>query len=91
MITAAAWAEVDNELYFRILAAVAVADVLTVALQPFLARSSRSTSVHHVRLLVEPGGERDVDVEAPTFAAAVAKAVTGAEQNGSRVVRIERV
>jgi drug/metabolite transporter (DMT)-like permease len=91
MIAAAAWAEIDdNELYYRILGALVVADVLTVVLQPVLARAGRVATVHRLRLLVEPGGERELDVEAPTFAAAVARAVAGAEQNGSRVLRIER-
>jgi hypothetical protein len=91
MIAAAAWAEIDdNELYYRVLGALVVADVLTVVLQPVLARAGRVVTVHRLRLLVEPGGERELDVEAPTFAAAVARAVAGAEQNGSRVLRIER-
>jgi hypothetical protein len=90
MIAAAAWAIDDNELYYRILGALVVADVLTVVLQPVLARAGRVATVHRLRLLVEPGGERELDVEAPTFAAAVARAVARAEQNGSRVLRIER-
>lgn len=90
MIGTGAWAEVDHELYFRILGALVVTDVLTVALQPILARSVRPTSVHALRLFVDPGGERELEVAAPSFAAAVAKAVADTEQNGTRVLRIER-
>jgi hypothetical protein len=94
MLTVAIWAEIeDNEIYFRVLGALAVADVLTVTLQPVLARMGVGTAptIHHLRLLVEPGGESERDVEASTFAGAVAKAVTSAERNGARVVRIERL
>ena len=91
MVAAAPWAQVDDERYYRVLAALAVLDVLTVALQPFLARADRVTTAYRLRLLVDPGGERELEVDAPMFATAVATAVKAAELNGSRVLRIERV
>lgn len=93
MVTLATWAEINRELYFRVLGALAVADVLAVALQPILARlrAPRTARVQRLRLLVEPGGELEVELEAPSFAAAVEKAVTATERQGHRVLRIERV
>jgi FtsH-binding integral membrane protein len=91
MVAVAAWAQIDRELYFRVLGAVVVADALAVALQPILARTGRTRTVHRLRLLIEPGGERTVEVEASSFAAAAAKAIAAVERNGTRVRRIERV
>lgn len=93
MMTVAAWTDIGNQVYYRVVAALAVADVLTVTLQPVLARMrvGAAPAVHRLRLLTEPGGERDVDVEASGFAAAVEKAVAAAERTGERVVRIERL
>ncbi len=93
MMTVAAWADVGNELFYRVVGALAVADLLTVTLQPVLTRlrAGAAPNVHHLRLLVEPGGEREVDVDASSFAAAVAKAVAGRERAGERVVRIDRL
>ncbi len=93
MVTVAAWAEVDHQLYYRVLGALVVADVLTAALQPILARlgAEQPPAVHRLRVRVEGGAELEFAVEAPTFATAVGKAIATAEQRGGRVVRIERV
>jgi hypothetical protein len=93
MITFGAWAEVGDQMYFRVLAALVVADVLIVALQPILARvgAEQPPVVHRLRLQVEGGGELELDVQAPSFATAVGRAIATAEQKGGRVVRIDRV
>lgn len=91
MVAIAVWAEVGLELYFRVLGALVVADALAVVLQPILARTSRAPEVHRLRLLVDPGGARVVEVEATSFAAAVAKAIGTAERNGARVREIVRI
>jgi peptidoglycan/LPS O-acetylase OafA/YrhL len=90
MATAGMWGEIERAPYFRVLGALVVADVLTVALQPILARGARVSTVYRLRLLADPGGKREVEVAAPTFAAAVARAVADAERDGGRILRIER-
>jgi hypothetical protein len=93
LMTAAVWGDIGNQVYYRVVAALAVADLLTVTLQPVLARMSAGAApeVNRLRLLVEPGGEREVDIEAASFATAVERAVAAAERTGARVVRIERL
>jgi Kef-type K+ transport system membrane component KefB len=93
LMTAAVWGDIGNQVYYRVVAALAVADLLTVTLQPVLARMSAGAApeVNRLRLLVEPGGECEVDIEAASFATAVERAVAAAERTGARVVRIERL
>lgn len=93
MVATAAWAEISAGLFFRVLGALAVADVLTVALQPILARTAAAptTAVHHLRLVVDTGAERDLQIEAPSFATAVERAIAVVEDEGETVERIERV
>ncbi|MGZ4379083.1 MAG: hypothetical protein ACXVRY_13455 [Gaiellaceae bacterium] len=93
MVTVAAWAEVGHQMYYRVLAALVVADVLAAALQPILARlgAEQPPVIHRLRLYVQGGAELELTVEAPSFATAVGKAIATAEQKGGRVVRIERV
>lgn len=92
LATVAAWAEIeDSLLYFRILAAVAVLDVLLVVLQPVVALARPRGDVHRLRLTVDPGGELETTIEATDFAAAAARAIRTAERDGRRVVRLERV
>jgi hypothetical protein len=90
MAAVAAWAEIDDSLYFRLLAALAVLDVLLVALQPLLALARPRGRVHRLRLVVEPGGETELSIEAADFAAAATRAIRAAERGGGRVLRIER-
>jgi hypothetical protein len=92
MVTVAAWAEVGHQMYYRVLAALAVVDVLAAALQPILARlgAEQPPVIHRLRLHVEGGAELELAVEAPSFATAVGKAIATAEQKGGRVVWIER-
>lgn len=91
LVTAGAWAEIDRQGYFRIVAALAVLDALLVALQPILALTRPVGGVHRLRVLAEPGGEIVATVEAADFAAAAAKAIRAIERNGGRVLRLERI
>lgn len=92
MLAAGIWSGTEREGYFRALGAIAVADVLAVALQPILARlrSRDRADLYELRLQLEPERTLDLEIEASTFARAVAQAVTIAEREG-RVLRIELV
>jgi hypothetical protein len=91
MVSVAAWAQFEDAVYFRILGALAVLDLLTVALQPVLALARSRSEVHHLHLVVDHGEAIETDVEAVDFAAAAARAIREAERDGRRVVRIARV
>lgn len=91
LAAAAAWAEIENERYFRIVGALTVLDVLVVALQPVLALARPAGRPHALRLLVEPGGTIETTVEAADFATAAARAIRAAERRGGRVERLERL
>lgn len=90
----AAWAEVeDNEIFYRSLAALAVADVLATVLQPVLRRAGRETRRRDrfsVRLVTADGRELERTLDAPDFAAAVAQAIRETERTGETVTRVER-
>ncbi len=90
LATVAAWAEIDDSLYFRIVAALAVLDVLLVVLQPVLALARPRTTVHRMHLVVESAEDIETAIEAVDFAAAAAKAIRSVEQTGHRVLRVER-
>ena len=91
MAAAAAWAEIDSETYFRLLAAGAVADVLLVALQPIVRRmgAPRGRPAFALRLEGRDGASREVEIEGRDLADAVARAVRAAEREGVDVARIE--
>jgi hypothetical protein len=91
MASIAAWAEVEHQVYFRLLAALSVLDVLLVALQPLLGRLGRVRTVYRLRIFVEPGDASELEVEGADFAAALAQAVRRKERDGARVSRIERL
>ncbi|MFL5953975.1 MAG: hypothetical protein ACJ76I_07690 [Gaiellaceae bacterium] len=79
--------EIDHHSYYRVLGAVAVIDVLLLALAAVLRRGvGPIAQAHRIRV----NGEL---VEAPgrDFAAAVAEAIRKAESDGQIVKRIERV
>lgn len=90
LVTVAVWAEIESQGFFRALAALAVLDVLIVALQPLLAARASTRVVHGIRLVVEPSDVIETTVEAPDFATAVATAIRDAERAGQRVVLVER-
>jgi len=91
LATVAAWAEIDDSLYFRIFAALAVLDVLLVVLPPVLALARPAGAIHRVRIVAEPGEEIEITIEAADFAAAAARAIRTVERDGRRVLRLERV
>lgn len=91
LISAGAWATIDRQGYYRVVAALAVLDVLLVVLQPILALTRPATSIHRLRVVVEPGGAVDTEVEAPDFAAAAAKVIRAQERDGCHVLRLERL
>lgn len=90
MAAAAAWAEVGDPVYFRILGALAVLDVLLVVLQPVLALSRPRLATYRLRVVVEPDEELETEVEARDFAAAASRAIREAESGGRRVLRVGR-
>lgn len=87
----AVWAEVDSQLFFRLLGAAAVLDVLLVVLQPVLALMRRAERSYVLHLRFDPPAELDVTVEAPRLSRAVARAIERAEAAGRRVVAVELV
>jgi hypothetical protein len=85
MVTAAVWLEVEDETFYRILGAAAVADVLVVVLQPILRRLAG------VAPRDEPRAERLVFVLAGAPSPeAVEEARSALERGGARVERVER-
>ena len=87
----AVWVDPQSQIYFRILGALAVLDVLLVALQPVLALGRPRGDVYHLRVGLERGEELETDVEAPDFAAAASRAIRDAERSGHPVRRVARV
>lgn len=79
-------AEIDSESYYRFLGAVAILDVLLVALVAVLRRGGGPANRTH-RLRVDG---RLVESPGRDFAAAVANAIRAAEHEGTTVRRIER-
>jgi hypothetical protein len=91
MVSVAAWAQFEAAAYFRILGALAVLDLLTVALQPVLALARSRREVHHLRLVMDHGEEIETDVEAVDFAAAASRAIRDTERSGRHVLGVGRV
>ena len=95
MASAAAWAEIDEAGFYRVLGALAVVAVLVTLLQPILRKTtaprSPRTGGFRLRLTLADGSEVEREDGDGDFAEAVAKAVRRAEREGSRVVRIERL
>ena len=91
MAAVAAWAEIGSPVYFRVLGALAVLDVLLVLLQPIIALARPRGDVYHLRLAVDRGDELERDVEAADFAAAASRAIRELEREGCRVRRVARV
>ena len=92
MATAAAWGEIDSSVYYRFLGAIAVLDVLVVALQPILSAGRRERRSYALRVTLAGGEEISTSIEAADFAAAAANAIRAAERNGgsARAVTLER-
>jgi MFS family permease len=95
MASAAAWAEIEEAGFYRVLGALAVVAVLVTLLQPILRKTtaprSPRTGGFRLRLTLADGREIERANGGGDFADAVAKAVRGVERHGSHVVRIERL
>lgn len=94
LATFAIWQEVDDETFYRALAALAVLNVLLVVVQPLLRRLAgpvASAATYGLRIAFEPDGVEEVETSGSDFADAVARSVRRLERGGRRVVRIERV
>lgn len=91
MISVAAWEEIDRQSYFRVVAALAVIDLLLVVLQPILALARPAARVHRLRMVVEQDTAVETAVKAADFASAAAKAIRAQERGGRRVMLVERV
>ncbi len=95
MASAAAWAEIDDSGFYRVLGALAVVVVLVTLLQPILRKTTAPrmppTGGFRLRLTLDDGRELERENSGEDFADAVANAVRRAERDGSRVRRIERL
>lgn len=86
MATAAAWSEIDSSVFYRLLGAIAVLDVLAVALQPILTAARRDRHSYSLRLTLAGGEEVSTTLDAGDLASAAAKAISRAERGGGRVL-----
>jgi hypothetical protein len=89
MFTALLWTHSGAHGYARLLGALAVLDLLIVALQPILARARPLEAFYRLRIVVEPAETLELDIEAIDLATAAAKAIRTVEHNGRRIVRLE--
>ena len=89
MATAALWAETERSGYLRLLGALAVLDVLLLALQPLLVRLRREQAERPLRIADTSGHTVDVAVRSASLADAVARAIRSVESEGAHVRTIE--
>ena len=89
MAAVALWTETERSGYLRVLGALAVLEVLLVALQPVLLRLRREQVEWPLRIADTSGGTADVSVRATSLADAVASAVRSAERSGRSVRTLE--
>jgi hypothetical protein len=96
LVSLAAWQEIDDGGFYRIVGALAVAELLVILLQPILRRTGGGTTapsgvpVFEFNVTLADGREVPGDRPAKDFATAVASAISEVEGSGGRVVRIER-
>jgi MFS family permease len=88
MLSAIVWAEIDSEGIGRVFGALAVLDVLLVALQPVVARARRAVAFE-LTAVVAPNERVVVHVEAEDLPSAAAKAIRRLERAERRVLRLE--
>ncbi len=74
-LTAVLWAEIDSAGVARVLGSMLVLDVLLVALQPILARARPAQRAQRIRVELESGDAVELEIEAPSRAAAAARAI----------------
>jgi hypothetical protein len=89
MVTVLLWVQIGGGSYVRLLASLAVLDLLAVALQPILARIRPLGAPHTIRIVVEPGKTLQLNVEASDLATAAAKAIRMLERDGHRILSLE--
>jgi hypothetical protein len=94
LVSVAAWQEIESSGFYRIVGALAVAEVLVILLQPILRRSARTASpgtrAFAFSVTLADGREVPADRPAKDFASAVASAISELEGSGAEVVRVER-
>jgi hypothetical protein len=96
LVSLAAWQEIDDGGFYRIVGALAVAELLVILLQPILRRTGGGTTpssgvpVFEFSVTLDDGREVPGDRPAKDFATAVASAISEVEGSGGRVVRVER-
>lgn len=83
------WANPHGTLGPRVLGAVAVVDLLLVALQPILARARRSEVVHRFAVVVSSGERIEVSVRGGDVASAAARAIRSVERERGAVVEVD--
>ena len=91
LATTAMWKEIENDGFYRGLAALAVLNVFLVALQPLLRRLGGATESYRVKFTLEPGGSEELELAGRDFAAALADGVRRLERGERRVVGVERL
>ena len=89
MITVLIWAHTYSSGYGRVLGAVVILDLLTVALQPILARARPAIPVHRLVVTLTDGRIVPLEFEAPDLGAAIAKAVRSLQREGHGVALIQ--
>ena len=93
LVSVAVLDEVEDDGFYRLLGAIAVANVLLVALQPVGRRMSAGrapAAAHRLVCTVEGGSRVEREIAARDFAAAAERAIRDLERSGQRVVAIER-
>jgi hypothetical protein len=96
LVSLAAWQEIDDGGFYRIVGALAVAELLVILLQPILRRTGGGTAtpsgvpVFEFNVTLADGRQVPGDRPAKDFATAVASAISEVERSGSRVIRVER-
>jgi hypothetical protein len=96
LVSLAAWQEIEDGGFYRIVGALAVAELLVILLQPILRRTgggptaTSAVPVFEFSVTLADGREVPGDRPAKDFATAVASAISEVERSGSRVIRVER-
>jgi uncharacterized membrane protein YeiB len=98
LISNAAWQEIEDSGYYRLVGALAVAEVLVVLLQPILRRTAAgrapapaaTTGRFTFTVTLDDGREVPYRDNSQDFANAVALAISELERSGASVVKVER-
>jgi hypothetical protein len=89
LLTGLVWTDRGGPGFGRVLGALIVLDVLSVALQPLLALARPRLEETRLRLRLDTGERLVVAVDAPDLASAAAKAIRAAARDGRRVVSLD--